>query len=280
MDASLSGCERFYNEPNVKNLMKSGRKFDLFLTFSAYYDICALGLGHHLGVRHSVLHVSAPYIFPLHISHLGLPLAASSVKVDDILLKGKDHGEVAASLAARAWNLLQRHLYTALHKAAVGWYLEPVLYSHLPHYPGYTETYKSVKLVMMNMHHHPLVDGPTPFGPGVLALGGALCRGFNKNEMESYEGLAKFTDTATQGFIFMSFGSLQMDLPPEEQLKWLAVFAGLPYKVVWKQSKVPGAVASNVRFFSWLPQQSLLQHSNFKLFITHGGHASKTEVSV
>ena len=278
LDKSLGACERFYNEPNVQKLMKSGRKFDLFFTFSIYYEVCALGLAHHLGITNSVLHVTAPYVLPFHITGLGLPLQASSVKIDDILLKGKDHDQVISSVSARVLNILQRNLLDFLHKAAVNWYIEPVLYKNIPGYPGYKETYKTVKMMLMNIHYHPLVDGPTPFGPGMLALGGSLCTEYNEEEVAKYEGLAEFMDSSTNGFIFMSFGSVQMDIPKTEQRKWLEAFAGLPYKVIWKQNEIKD-LPPNVKLFNWLPQQSIFQHPNFKLFITHGGHASKTEIA-
>ncbi|KAL5267197.1 hypothetical protein ACHWQZ_G004292 [Mnemiopsis leidyi] len=278
LDKSLGACERFYNEPNVQKLMNSGRKFDLFLTFSIYYEVCALGLAHHLGIANSVLHVTAPYLLPLHITALGLPLQPSSVKIDDILLKGKDHDHVTSSVSARVLNILQRNLFDLLHKSAVNWYIEPVLYEKIPGYPGYKETYKTVKMMLMNIHYHPLVDGPTPFGPGVLALGGSLCTEYDEKEVASYEGLAEFMESSTNGFIFMSFGSVQMDIPRREQQKWLEAFAGLPYKVIWKQNRMKD-LPSNVKLFNWLPQQSIFQHPNFKLFITHGGHASKTEIA-
>ena len=278
IDATLSSCDRFWGEPNVQILKTSVRKYDLLLTFAPYYDVCALGLAHILGIQNAVLHVTAPYILPLHLSRLGLPLYASSTKIDDILLKGKDHGLVKGSMWTRFANVLQRNLMTVLHKAAVNWYIEPVLYSHVPDYPGYKETYKTVKLILMNIHHHPVVDGPTPFGPGVLTLGGSMCTDYNSAEVDNYPGLANFINNATEGFIFMSFGSLQMDIPAEEQNKWLEVFASLPYKVVWKQNKGP-QTPDNVMLFSWLPQQSLLQHPNLKLFITHGGHSSKMETA-
>ena len=278
MDKSLGACERFYNEPNVNKLMESGKKFDLFFTFSAYYDICALGLAHRLGIKNSILHVTAPYVLPLHISRLGLPLYAASVKIDDILLKGKDHQLVTNSMSARIFNLFQRNMFELLHKAAVNWYIEPVLYNNIPGYPGYKESYKTVKLMLMNIHHHPLIDGPTPFGPGMLALGGSLCTEYNKEEVSRYAGLAEFMDGAVEGFIFMSFGSVQMDIPAIEQRKWLDAFKELPYKVIWKQNPIKD-LPHNVQLFNWLPQQSILQHPNFKLFITHGGHASKEEIA-
>ena len=99
IDRSLSSCQLFYTEPTVQELMRSGRKFDLFLTFSAYYDICALGLAAHLGIDNAVLHVPAPYMFPLHVSRLGLPLYSSSVAVGDILVQGKDWRVVWTILA-------------------------------------------------------------------------------------------------------------------------------------------------------------------------------------
>jgi glucuronosyltransferase len=272
VDNLLRACERWYSEPNVRELLESKKKYDVMITFGLF-DSCALGLANHLEINSTIIHMSFPALMPNHVSMFGLPLYSSSVDINDILIR--DHGLVKTSAIARAMNLLKRVFFELLYTSLTSWYIDPVIRENIPYYPGYHTSYQTVKLVMMHSHPHPLIDGPTPFGPGVLTLGGSLCRDYNPTEMTV--DLMEFVDSATAGFIYLSFGSVQKDVLPEEQAKWIGIFKDLPYKVVWKQGKTIEHLPENVRTLPWVPQMSLLQHPKIKLFITHGGHASKTE---
>jgi len=128
----------------------------------------------------------------------------------------------------------------------------------------------------MHYHPHPLVDQPHPLGPGVVNLGGTLCKtGYNEDDLTPE--LRDFIATADRGFIFISFGSLVPTLSADEEKMWISVFSRLPYNVIWKLSEHSEALPANVRTYKWLPQMALMQHPDMKLFITHGGYGSKIE---
>ena len=93
------------------------------------------------------------------------------------------------------------------------------------------------------------------------------------------DDLAAFVDSAKHGVILVSFGSvLQASKMPEHKRKMmLNVFARLKQKVIWKwEVEMPDA-PENVLISGWLPQTSLLAHSNVRVFITHGGAGSIQE---
>ncbi|XP_063685140.1 UDP-glucuronosyltransferase 3A1-like [Bolinopsis microptera] len=272
IDSLLRSCERWYDEPNVQEILRSNKKYDVMITFGLF-DTCSLGLASHLGINNTIIHSSFPALMPNHIQMLGLPLYSSSVDINDILIR--DSELVKSSITARAKNLLKRVVFGLLYTTLTNWYIEPVIKQHVPDYQGYNRAYKSVKLVTMRSHPHPQVDGPTPYGPGVLTLGGSLCKAYNPADIAAH--LMEYVDSASEGFIYISFGSVQKDSPPEEQAKWIETFEDLPYKVVWKQSKQVENLPDNIRVFPWVAQMALLQHPNIKLFITHGGYASKME---
>ena len=268
----LGACERWWGEPAVQELIGSGKQFDLLVTIGMF-DTCAMGLGHVLGIRNTVISMPAPMLIFHHIPMLGLPLYASSVDVSDIMIR--THEDVKSSMFARAKSLVKREVLYAVFLALNAWYVEPVLYKNIPDYPGYTETFKRVRLLALQQNSHPLVDGPTPFGPGVLSLGGSLCKPYNPDEIPVE--LIEFMDSATEGFIYFSFGSVQADASQEETDKWLQVLGSLPTKVVWKRSAAIPDLPPNVRTYAWLPQASLLHHPHLRMFLTHGGCASRYE---
>ena len=93
------------------------------------------------------------------------------------------------------------------------------------------------------------------------------------------EDLLAFVESAQHGVIFVSFGSvLQASKMPEHKRKMmLNVFAGLKQKVIWKWEVPMPDAPENVLISSWLPQTSLLAHSNVVMFVTHGGAGSYQE---
>ena len=93
------------------------------------------------------------------------------------------------------------------------------------------------------------------------------------------EDLETFIQESEHGVIFVSFGSvLQASKMPEHKRKMmLNVFAGLKQKVIWKWEVPMPDAPENVLISSWLPQTSLLAHSNVVMFVTHGGAGSYQE---
>ncbi|KAM0724858.1 UDP-glycosyltransferase UGT5 [Formica fusca] len=92
--------------------------------------------------------------------------------------------------------------------------------------------------------------------------------------------LKQFLDNATEGFIYVSFGTnVQWEYLPNNTFKsFIEVFSALSYKVVWKYDPdlLPGKF-ENILASKWFPQQSILAHRNIKLFIYQGGMQSTEE---
>ena len=144
---------------------------------------------------------------------------------------------------------------------------------YIPGYPGYSKALLKVGLIFR--HHSPLSDGAITFGLGNIALGGTLCTPFNYTELGAE--LSEFMDNAKNGMIYLSFGSYVNSFSADELAILKEKLSRLPYKVDLKADPAPPNLPRNVKVLAWLPQQSLLQHPNVKLFITHGGYASKIE---
>ena len=267
-------CSLFYQEPSVQRLMKSDQRFDLLINFGAT-DGCGLSLGQHLQINNSVLHMPGPFLLPIQITHLGIPIYASSHKSD----KGRlaDSTPLRNSMLDRAIQLIKVFVVDAINSVFFQYSIDTVAYKYVPGYTGYKNLYGTVKMIFMHYHPHPLVDTPFPMGPGVINLGGSACDiGYNESKIPS--DLRDFVDRSP-GFILILFGSHVKSLLEEEVELWVKVFSTLPYAVVWRLVGHTTTLPDNIRTSQWLPQRALLQHPKIKLFISHGGYGSKIEVT-
>lgn len=142
--------------------------------------------------------------------------------------------------------------------AYVGWESRPTLEQML----------NNVSLTLMNAYHATGVC--RPYLQGVVEVGGMHI----KEPKPLPKDLQDYIDSASNGVIFFSFGSIVnlSNLPKEKISNLLNAISRLKQKVIikWvpdKSIKLP----QNVKVGSWLPQNDILAHPNVKLFITHGG---------
>ena len=265
-------CQDFYEEPNVQMLIKSDQQFDLLITFGAS-DCCGLSLGQHLKINNSALHIPGPFLIPSQIHNLGIPIYASSHNLEGVAFA--DSTALRQSMFARAKRLIKGLVADLFNSLLFRYAIDTVAYKHLPGYTGYRNLYGSVKMIFMHYHPHPLVDLPLPVGPGVINLGGTVCvEGYREEDIPIE--MREFVD-ASPGFIVISFGSHVPTVTEKEQELWMKVISNLPYSVVWRLADHSLSLPDNIRTYKWLPQQALLQHPKIKLFISHGGYASKIE---
>merc|ERR1719234_94398 len=128
-------------------------------------------------------------------------------------------------------------------------------------------------------HHHHYQhqdDYFRPVPPNLVYCGMMQCR----EGKELPADLQQFMDSATEGVLLVSFGSvLQGSQVPQDKLAaLLEAFGRLKEKVLfkWETDTLPGKPA-NVLLKSFLPQQDLLAHPNLKGFVTHAGYLSFEE---
>lgn len=72
------------------------------------------------------------------------------------------------------------------------------------------------------------------------------------------------------------------DLGIKRQLAIVEAFKQLPqYNFLWKfeNADFPVALPPNVMIRKWLPQNDILNHTNIKGFVTHGGSLSTFEAT-
>ncbi|XP_064626243.1 UDP-glucuronosyltransferase 2C1-like [Lineus longissimus] len=132
---------------------------------------------------------------------------------------------------------------------------------------------KNSSLYIINLNN--VIDCARPSMPNLIYVGGIAA----KPPKPLPADIKEFVDSAKEGFIICTFGSMMAKAPRHIQEKLLKVFSMVKQKVLWRQEGIPAdlKIPDNVRPMSWLPQNDLLAHPNVKVFITHNGNNGQTE---
>ncbi|KAL2744254.1 UDP-glucuronosyltransferase 3A2-like [Vespula maculifrons] len=145
--------------------------------------------------------------------------------------------------------------------------------------PSIIEAGQNMSLVLASSHMINLYSRPEI--PNVVYYNGGH---ISKIPPSLPTDLREFLDNATNGFIYMSFGSTVKYNYLKENTKTLLtnVLSKLPWPIVWSRND-----ADSIKNFSyhlgkifiskWVPQQGILAHPNIKLFIYQGGLQSTEE---
>ncbi|XP_064629640.1 UDP-glucuronosyltransferase 1A9-like isoform X1 [Lineus longissimus] len=138
------------------------------------------------------------------------------------------------------------------------------------------ELQKQTQLMLYDVSK--VLSTPMPLSPNVVNVGGLNVR---KSKPLPEGELKQFVDSATDGFILVSFGSFAKYFPDRIICILLETFRDVPHKIVWKWDKQllkdDQVLPSNVLAASWLPQNDVLGHENIKLFVTHCGNSGQHE---
>ena len=85
------------------------------------------------------------------------------------------------------------------------------------------------------------------------------------------EPFKTFMDTADQGVVLVTFGSIVSEYPEYVSSKLLRALQSLNQKTVWRAASVKSPNPDKILTYSWVPQNEILAHKNTRLFISHCG---------
>ena len=118
-----------------------------------------------------------------------------------------------------------------------------------------------------------LLDYHLPAMPDMKLIGGTETR-----PAAPLSGQLKlYMDSAVEGAIIVSFGSLITDIPEVVLNKFSEVFKLDPNLKFVFRSGNETKISLNVMYMPWIPQNDLLGHKNTKVFITHCGDKGQFE---
>jgi len=138
------------------------------------------------------------------------------------------------------------------------------------------ENIESTASIVLAQGNPLIMSGLRPIPPTVVYCGMMQC----KPAQPLPQDLQKFMDDATEGVLYVSFGSvLQGSQVPKDKIDALIkAFGKLKEKVLMKwESDTMEGMPDNMMVRSFLPQQDVLGHPNLKAMVTHAGYLSLEE---
>ena len=142
-----------------------------------------------------------------------------------------------------------------------------------PEMPHLTNQQLQAKTELYLLETDELIDYHLATPPDMKLIGGIETRPAGPLP----EDLKSLMDSATQGAVIVSFGTVVKQIPENVMNKLTTVFKQ-EQKLTFvfhfgNETKTVG----NVRYMSWMPQNDLLGHKNTKIFISHCGDKGQFE---
>lgn len=256
----LDSTNETLHHQSLKTLLKSA-EFDGVIHGFAM-NTFQVGIGVHFNCP-SIFLSSTPLI--PHISHMvGQPMHPEAVP--SFLTNYKD----GMNFFQRVSNFLVTGMTALLSQYQE--YLNERYYNAYftsDKYPSYDMAKKNIALLLVNDH---FTQGSVrPLLPNTIEVSGLQV---TDKVGPLPEEIKPFVDGATDGLIFVSFGTniRSADLAVEKRTALLNTFAKLKQRVLWKfEDDTLTDLPENVLIKKWLPQNDVLAHPNTILFVSHMG---------
>lgn len=258
---SSIACEIGLRNPQVKELVTSGEKYDVVLTES-FNTNCFMPIVH--GFHAPIIEISTHQLMPWATEQLGLSNHASYIpSMFTRLPRPLDFMD-------RVWNVMTLWFLTTVYNTVFHWHDQSVAERYYgPNVANLKEISKNITLMLVNTHY--TVHGSIPYPPNVVEIGGLHISG-KTNPLPN--DLAKFLDEAHEGVLYFNLGSMVKfsSMPKEKLNDILKVFASIPRKIIWKwETDDLPPLPPNLMVKKWLPQFDILAHPNVKCYFGHGG---------
>ena len=144
---------------------------------------------------------------------------------------------------------------------------------YAPEMPHLTNQQLQAKTELYLLETDELMDYHLATSPDMKLIGGAVTR-----PAEPLSGdLKSIMDSAIQGAVIVSFGSVVKEIPENVLNKLEETFKEEEKLKFVFRSGIGTKIVGNVMYLPWIPQNDLLGHINTKIFITHCGEKGQFE---
>ena len=235
------------------------RKFDMAVIDTLFVNLCL-----------SVI----PYKLSIPFIHYGRSFKMQEMRA--IVHPGVYPATMALSLSDKM-SYLQRVQNTFIYIKLMAYpdsiYPSDIVGTFAPEMPHLTNQQLQAKTELYLLETDELLDFHLPTTPDMKLIGGTETR-----PAEPLSGeLNSFIDTATEGVVIVSLGSVVNHIPGNILNRFSEVFKRESnMKFVFRSGKNTKLVG-NAMYMPWIPQNDLLGHKNTKIFITHCGDKGQFE---
>ena len=144
---------------------------------------------------------------------------------------------------------------------------------YAPEMPHLTNQQLQAKTELYLLETDELMDYHLATSPDMKLVGGTGTRPAEPLTVD----LKSFMDSATQGAVIVSFGSIVKEIPRNVLNKLEETFKEKEELKFVLCSGNGAKIVGNVMYLPWIPQNDLLGHINTKIFITHCGDKGQFE---
>ncbi|XP_054733963.1 UDP-glycosyltransferase UGT4 [Anastrepha obliqua] len=278
MYAGAANVDLLLGDAKLRKLVRSGEKFDLLMV-DLFLSDSLLGLAHFYQIPTVAISPTGANTWLNRM--LGNP--QSSALDPSIFLSYSERMNIWQRCVNTLMGLFEKLTYNFFYMISQ----EAVYTKHfqtlcqlanttLPHHRDLT---KNLSLVLINSH--PIVQYPRAYLPNILEIAGAHLHEPHK-QIELPMHIAYFIESAPSGVVYISLGAdaRTVDLAREKLDTILDVITDLKdyhFLIKWEDLKFYTSLPKNVMIAEWWPQESILLHSNVKVFISACGLMSIIE---
>lgn len=153
-------------------------------------------------------------------------------------------------------------------------FMDPLVHKYIDPNKGFLDIVSESSMWLIRTDF--AFEYPRPLMPNVKFIGGFHCKpavNLSSPENPKYNPeLANFIETADDGLIVFSMGSMVRSMHKSKSEMIARALARLDQKVIWRYAgERPKGLGDNTKIMEWIPQNDLIGHPKTKLFITHGG---------
>ncbi|XP_035729103.1 UDP-glucuronosyltransferase 2B1-like [Vespa mandarinia] len=262
-------AEKIFDHPDFKKIyeLNSGEKFDLVIT-EAIITPSVYVFAH----RFKAPLIGTYSLGLLQMSHFafGNPLLPSHPSTWEIDVTGSNvpFWTRVKNYVATLWHV-KVDCYNIFYKPQ-----QEIAEKYLDNIPSLKDLEKNMSIVLVNQQEE--ISFIRPNVPNIIHFGGLHIR----NKLNPLpKALQEFVDNASNGFIYVSFGTNVHPSMFSDKLKniFFDTLSNLSVKVVWKFTEDFPEIPNNMHVAGWFPQQEILAHPNLKLFVYQGGLQSTEE---
>ena len=142
-----------------------------------------------------------------------------------------------------------------------------------PDFPHITNEQLKARTALYLLDTDELIDYHLPTYPNVKYVGGVATR----PAVPLTGDIKVFLDSALDGAVLVSFGSVVDSFPDDVMNKLFGVFQKSPsLKFIFRFGNET-RIDKNVMLMPWLPQNDVLAHPNIKVFVSHCGNSGQFE---
>ncbi|CAH0625488.1 unnamed protein product [Chrysodeixis includens] len=258
-----TNCRKLVRHPEVQELIKSGQQFDLVIVEQFVTD-CGFAIAYKLNAP--TIGIAAHILSPWTYSRLGAP--NNPAFVPNHFFGSGTKPNLFNKIKSIIINLGMNYYYENVIQKSD----QEIVNEVYPDTPLLEDLGKNMSLILINQYF-PLTS-PRLYSCNVVEVGGLHV---NQHDSIGDQALLEFLDSANNGVIYISFGSVASNIPRRLSNEIIKLIERSNLKFIWKTDITDWAPPSNVFVGKWMPQAAVLCHPKVIGFISHSGMLSTSE---